>query len=251
MSPSPEPGMVPPAGEGADPVGASGLAGARSAPGRAAPARRVDFRLYAITDRQRCAPYPLAEVVARLAEAGVGAVQVREKDLSVDQVVALAAAVVAACRPHGCRVLVNASVEAAVRLAADGVQLPASAPAVARVRAPAPWPLLVGCSVHSLEEALRRGEEGADFLTASPVYPTPSKPGYGPTLGLEGLRRICRAVSIPVFALAGVTPQRVAECLDQGAWGVAVMSGLMEPQAAPARVRAYRARIARHGEGRP
>ena len=99
--------------------------------------------------------------------------------------------------------------------------------------------LTVGCSVHTLTEAKSREAEGADFVTYSPIFPTLSKPGYGPAVGLDHLRKASEAVNVPVFALGGVTPERVSGCISAGAYGVAVMSGLMSPQVGVCQAKAY------------
>ena len=96
----------------------------------------------------------------------------------------------------------------------------------------------VGASAHSLEEA--RGLD-ADFLTLSPIFEPISKSGHGPPLGLEALTEVCHEVRRPVYALGGVTPTRVRPCLEAGAWGVAVLGGIM---AAPDPWEAARAYLA-------
>jgi thiamine-phosphate pyrophosphorylase len=68
---------------------------------------------------------------------------------------------------------------------------------------------------------------GADYVTASPVFVTASKPGYGPPLGLDGLARIVAAARGPVIALGGITEGNAAECLAAGACGIAVMGEVM------------------------
>jgi thiamine-phosphate pyrophosphorylase len=159
----------------------------------------------------------------------VSAIQLREKDLSLAELVELARPIVKLCHTYNAQVFINSHIEAALTLGADGVHLPASTPPIPEVIAPINDCLIVGCSTHTTDEAKRREAEGANFVAYSPVYPTVSKPGYGPAVGLEGLREVTRQVHIPVFALGGVTPERVKECLDAGAFGVAVMSGLMTP----------------------
>lgn len=73
-----------------------------------------------------------------------------------------------------------------------------------------------------------RGAAGSAFVTISPVAPTPSKPGYGPPLGTEGVRTAVEAAgSMPVFALGGVTPANAREFLAAGAYGVAVMGPVL------------------------
>ena len=195
-------------------------------------------RLYAITDRRLCAPQPLAEVVRELLDAGVRFLQVREKDLRPEELQTLADPIVRLCHDYDARALINACPEAATAVGADGVHLPGAAGPVEKIRAVSGRPWLVGCSTHDAEEVRKREAQGADFVVFGPVHPTDSKPGYGPAQGPAGLRRIVESVELPVFALGGVSPDRVKACLDAGAFGVAVMSGLMRAGRRE-RVRAY------------
>ena len=121
----------------------------------------------------------------------------------------------------------------------DGVHLPGDSASVGKVIEETNRRFIIGCSVHTLVEAKQREMEGADFITYSPIYSTLSKPGYGPVIGpdkigiendLAGLRNVTEEVNIPVFALGGITPERVSECRDAGAYGVAAMSGVMSPE---------------------
>ena len=84
---------------------------------------------------------------------------------------------------------------------------------------------MVGCSVHDLDVARRIQMSGANFVTYSPIYPMMSKPH--PAVGLESLKQIVESLDIPVFALGGITPNKVTECLNSGAFGIAVMSSVM------------------------
>jgi hypothetical protein len=88
-----------------------------------------------------------------------------------------------------------------------------------RVRDPLVASSGVGVSVHSLDEA-RAVADHVDYLIASPVHPTPSKPGHC-GMGLAGLRAICAGVDVPVFALGGITVDGIAQCFDAGAYGIA------------------------------
>lgn len=97
----------------------------------------------------------------------------------------------------------------------------------------------VSAAVHSVEEAVAAAASGAEALLFSPVFATTSKPGAAPA-GLEALREVCTAVpDTPVLALGGVTPERVDDCLASGAWGVAVLSGILDGQDPAGAVRAY------------
>ena len=211
--------------------------------------KRIDFRLYVITNRHQCASTPLVEVVSELLDAGVTAIQLREKDLDDTELLQLAQPIAELCRNYEAKLFINTSTRVAREVGAAGVHLPANAENVGGVCNPDPVGgvcnpdadenLYVGCSVHSLDAAQRREAEGADFVTYSPIYPTASKPGYGPVVGIEGLAKIVKNVRLPVFALGGITPARVAECLAAGAFGVAVMSGIMSPTDARQQAKRY------------
>lgn len=199
----------------------------------------MGFRLYVITDRHRCAPTPLIDVVSELLDAGVNAVQLREKDLDNTELIQLAQPIAELCRDYEAKLFINTNTHIALEVGAAGVHLPAKAESVKTVKTQTDENLYVGCSVHSLDAAQKRKTEGADFVTYSPIYPTASKPGYGPVVGVERLAEMAESVKLPVFALGGITPDRVDECLAAGAFGVAVMSGVMSPANAGEQARRY------------
>ena len=195
--------------------------------------------MYAITDRHRCAPTPLTAVISELLDAGITAIQLREKDLSSEELNHFAQPIAELCQNYKAKLFINTYTCVAHNVGAAGVHLPASAESVDSVRAQTDGNFYIGCSVHSFAEAEKREAEGADFLTYSPIYPTASKPGYGPVVGIENLAKLVERVKLPVFALGGVTPTRVTECLAAGAFGVAVMSGVMSPKNAEKQAKSY------------
>ena len=206
--------------------------------------KNVDFKLYAITDRHQCAPTPLADVVSELLDAGITAIQLREKDLSDTELIELARPIAELCRNYKAKLFINTSDKVLQRstmsiAGATGVHLPENAASVTEVKAQTGDDFYLGCSVHSLDAAQRREAEGADFVTYSPIYPTTSKPEYGPAVGITSLATVAEGVKLPVFALGGITPARVAACLTAGAFGVAVMSGVMSPENAGQHARRY------------
>ena len=199
----------------------------------------IDFKVYAITNRRSCAPTPLVNVVSALLDAGVTAIQLREKDLNDTELIELAQPIAKLCRNYEAKLFINTNTHIALEVGASGIHLPANAESIETVKARTKDNFYVGCSVHSLEAAQKRAAEGADFVTYSPIYPTTSKPGYGPAVGIEGLAEVVKTVKLPVFALGGITPTRVSECLAAGAFGVAVMSGVMSPTGAGEQARRY------------
>jgi thiamine-phosphate pyrophosphorylase len=110
---------------------------------------------------------------------------------------------------------------------ADGVHLgQASIPAYA-VRKIIGDKMMIGVSTHNQGEALTAENEGADFITFGPIYPTLSKLKYGKPVGVESLKKIAERVGIPIFGIGGIKPDNTKEVLDAGAYGVAVISGIL------------------------
>lgn len=181
--------------------------------------------LLAITDRTQAA-LPLPELADRLFAAGLRWLSLREKDLSREEQLVLARALVERARPWGAVVMVHGDPALAREAGAAGVHLADGGdPAEAR-RLLGPG-ALVGLSAHGPDGLRRAAEGGADYATLSPVFPSSSKPGYGPVLGPEGLRLLFQETPIPILALGGVGVETVAACLDAGAAGVAVMGEMM------------------------
>jgi thiamine-phosphate pyrophosphorylase len=178
-------------------------------------------------------------VVEECFEAGLRAVQLREKDLSGRELLALAEAIGAAAGRHRARVLINDRLDVAWAAGAAGVQRTHRSLPVAVLRALAPPPFLLGASVHSREEAVAAAGEGADFVIFGPVYDTPSKRAYGAPQGLAALETVARAVDRPVLAVGGVTPERARDALAAGASGVAVVSAILSAARPGAAVRAF------------
>ncbi|MET7821035.1 thiamine phosphate synthase [Micromonospora zamorensis] len=158
----------------------------------------------------------LDRVVAGAVAGGVRWVVLREKDLPRAERTALAVDLRAILADVG-GTLVVAGLDP---LGGDAVHLPAAGPY------PPPTHNLVGRSCHNEAELNRLTTE--HYATVSPVWPTKTKPGYGPPLGPAGLRKLIRTSNVPVLALGGVeTPEQVTACVKAGAVGVAVLGAIM------------------------
>jgi thiamine-phosphate diphosphorylase len=182
-------------------------------------------RLHLISDRRLC-PLDRFPELARLAvDAGVDAVHLREKDLPGRPLAEVGRAL---RRAIGGRALlfVNERVDVALVVGADGVQLPEAGLSPREVREIAGSRLLIGRSVHDVEGAEQAAAEGADFVIAGNVYETGSKPGQAGR-GLEFVRWLAERCPLPVIAIGGIIPERVPEVVRAGAWGVAVISGIL------------------------
>ena len=173
---------------------------------------------YLITDRQSAGGLDqLVKCLQRAIDAGVELVQIREKDLSARQLMALIAAL---DRKHA-RILVNGRMDVALASGADGVHLPSDSPAPNLFRQLAPAGFLIGVSCHSVQQVLLAEQGDADFTVLGTIFATPSKLAYGEPLGLRVLHEAAHSAAIPVFALGGVNDTNREACQRAGARGIA------------------------------
>jgi len=169
-------------------------------------------------DQRRCVLAKIAECVA----AGVDYIQLREKDLGRGELYRLAEEAMRLI-PSGARtlLLINSRVDIALACGAHGVHLPANGLGARDARAifekAGKRDALVVVSTHSVEEVLYSREQGADFVVFGPVFEKNAE------LAVNGLARLAEAcrVSIPVFALGGVTVENAGQCREKGAAGIA------------------------------
>ena len=169
----------------------------------------------------------MLEAVEKALQGGVKAVQLREKDLGIRQLLDLAYRMRALTAAYGAKLFINDRVDIALAVDADGVHLGCTSIPVSAARKASGGRLMVGASTHSLREAKQAEEDGADFVTLGPVYETPSKMQYGRPIGIELLNEAARNCNIPVFAIGGIKIGRIGEVLGQGAFGAALISAVL------------------------
>ena len=166
----------------------------------------------------------------RALDGGATALMVRERGLSTRELADFSEQVRERTRRRGAWLIVNDRVDIALAVEADAVHLGWQSLDIERVRALAGERLRIGYSTHSIEEALACQERGADYVTFSPVFFTPSKAGLVEVQGLDGVRRLCGAggLRIPCVGLGGITPDTAAQVRAQGAAGVAVIRAALD-----------------------
>jgi 8-oxo-dGTP diphosphatase len=176
---------------------------------------------YAITHAGEIgAKQQLIRLDQRLAH-GLRLIQVREKDLPVLELERFAAAVIALARPHGAQVLINADIDLAMRLGADGVHLTAAQLSRLERKPALGW---CAASCHNAKELERAARLGVDFAVLGPVQATPTHPDVLP-LGWEGFADLVRGASLPIFALGGMKPDDLDTAWRCGAQGIAMVRG--------------------------
>ena len=151
--------------------------------------------------------------------------QIREKKLPTRTLYDLVARAAEITRGTATRLLVNDRFDVARAAGADGVHLTSVSLPARIVREVCGSEFLIGVSTHSLDEARRARDEGADFVVFGPVFETESKRGFGPPQGLEKLRRVTGELrGFPVLAIGGVTLDNAESCYAAGASGFAGIS---------------------------
>jgi thiamine-phosphate pyrophosphorylase len=181
------------------------------------------------------------EVVRRAVDLGADMIQIRAKELCARDLMRLVERAVAIA---GRRVLVNTRADVAIACGAGGVHLPGNSPitplrlleheasrrvSTRQARVPAPQSgeatFLIGASCHTVGELQRAEGEGADFAVFGPVFESPAK---GPAVGVEALRAAVQSVTMPVYALGGVTEENAELCMEAGAYGIAGIRFFLE-----------------------
>ena len=181
--------------------------------------------LYAVTDRMWTGKQTLMEQVEDALKGGATCVQLREKELDEAAFLQEALEMKALCEKYHVPFFVNDNVEIAVKCKADGIHVGQSDMATAKVRQTVGEDMMIGVSVHSVEEALAAVRNGADCLGVGAMFSTSTKADAN-VLTKEVLKEICDAVDVPVVAIGGISKGNMAELKGTGIDGVALVSAI-------------------------
>ncbi|SPP65674.1 Thiamine-phosphate synthase [Nitrospira lenta] len=193
----------------------------------ACPMLPVNFRLLLVTDRSLVHGRSLESALRESVASGVQAIQLRERDLPTRELLSLTQQIRAVTQERAVPLLINDRVDLAVALDLGGVHLRASSLPVSAARRVVGRHRLIGVSAHSVAEARQAGDDGADYVILGPIFETPSKREFGDPLGFAVLADACRHSSVPVFAIGGITRERIESVRDAGAFGVAMIGGIL------------------------
>ena len=186
-----------------------------------------------VTDSSVRLNAPMEDVVARAVSGGVGMVQVREKTIPSGDLYRLASNLRLVTRGKAL-LIVNERVDVALAVDADGVHLPSHALPVRVAKQLGGERLLVGRSVHGVEEAAIAERDGADYLILGTIYGTASHPG-GKVSGPRLIAEVKARVQTPIYAIGGIDASNAGETMRAGADGIAVIRSILgaaDPQAA-------------------
>ena len=181
--------------------------------------------LYAVTDRAWVGKQSLYEQVESALKGGVTCVQLREKDMDDEAFLNEAMEISALCKQYGVPLFINDNVEIAIKCHADGIHVGQEDMEAAQVRQKVGDDMMIGVSVHSVEEALEAVRNGADCLGVGAMFSTSTKTNIE-VLSKEVLKDICAAVDIPVVAIGGITKSNISQLVGTGIAGVALVSAI-------------------------
>lgn len=187
----------------------------------------MDWTLYVITDAQLSRGRSHLEVAREAIKGGASLIQFRDKEMTTRELVETARRLKELTKKKGVPFIINDRLDVALAVDADGVHVGQDDMPAALTRQLIGPDKILGVSASTVEEALQAEREGADYVSASPVFTTPTKPDAPPPTGLEGLRAIVEAVNLPVIAIGGINEENVTEVMEAGAQGVAVISAVV------------------------
>jgi thiamine-phosphate pyrophosphorylase len=187
----------------------------------------IDYSLYLVTDRRLAGNRPLETIVAAAVRGGVTCVQLREKDCTSREFIARALALKKQLISAQIPLIINDRVDIAQAVGADGVHLGQTDMPLQMAKAILKDAMLIGISAESFKDAIEAEKGGADYISVSPIYPTPTKTDTAAPLGLAGVRDIRRAVTVPLIGIGGLDAQNAADVIKAGADGVAVVSAIV------------------------
>ena len=190
---------------------------------------KKNMLLYAVTDRAWIGKQSLYEQVEAALKGGATCVQLREKDLNENDFLAEALEISALCRQYSVPFFINDNVEIALKCKADGIHVGQEDMSTAQVRQKVGSDMMIGVSVHSVEEALEAVKNGADCLGVGAMFSTSTKTDAS-VLSKEVLQKICTAVDVPVVAIGGISKSNISELSGTGVDGVALVSAIFSAE---------------------
>ncbi|MEW6599387.1 MAG: thiamine phosphate synthase [Nitrospirota bacterium] len=181
--------------------------------------------LYLVTDT-RIAGLSHTRIVRRMINAGIRTIQLREKCLSKKDIYHTAVDIRKFTKKCGVVFIMNDYPDIALAVDADGVHLGQEDMPVAEARKIIGKQKIIGVSTHSLSQAIRAQEDGADYIGFGPMFHTTTKDAGSPR-GITSLRRVAQHITIPIVAIGGITWENVNTVLKSGADATAVSSGIL------------------------
>jgi thiamine-phosphate pyrophosphorylase len=187
--------------------------------------RFIEAGLYLVTSESLSNGRSTLSIVRAAMAGGVRLVQLREKDLPLRDLLRLAGEVRRLTDDAGALLIMNDRLDVALAVGADGVHLGQEDLPVNAARRIAP-DLIIGASTHSIEEARAAEAAGASYINIGPIFPTRTKEWNRGFLGLEGIRAIAPAISIPFTVMGGIKRTHIPELVRAGVHTIAMVTAV-------------------------
>ena len=182
--------------------------------------------LYVITDSRAQRGRSHLEVLAQALEGGADLVQLRDKDVSRDDLIAIGKGLKPLCKKWGALLIVNDRLEVAEAIDADGVHIGQGDIPIEVARSLLGKKRVLGVSTHTLDQALTAEAAGADYIGVGPIFQTPTKPD-APPVGIRLISQVKGKIRIPFVAIGGINLSTLDSVLEAGAESVAVVRAVV------------------------
>lgn len=200
-----------------------------------------DLSLYLVTDRELSLGRNLEWIVEEAVKGGVTMVQLREKDCSTREFIALAVKLKETLSNYNVPLIINDRVDVALAANADGLHIGQSDMDYATARRLLRYGKIIGLSVESMEQVYEANETDVNYIGISPVFSTNTKTNTAPPFGLKGITEVMAVSKHPAVAIGGINNTNAAAVLQAGANGIAVVSAICsanDPQEAARELKA-------------
>jgi thiamine-phosphate pyrophosphorylase len=203
--------------------------------------------LYVIIDTQALKERSHVEAAAQAIRGGAMAIQLRDKLLSKKELLPIAQELKNLCAEHNLLFIMNDYLDLALATDADGLHLGQDDLPVRVARKLLPIDKILGISTTTVDQAVAAESEGADYIAVGSIYPTSSKE-TAKVVGLDRLRQIRQAVTLPLVAIGGVTKDNVGKVMAAGANSVAIISAILQAKDIEAAARQIVDKLETHRE---
>lgn len=207
------------------------------------PPLKEALRLYLVTDPVLHGGRGVIPTCRLALETGVRFVQLRDKNASTADLYKTGMELRALCDEYSAWFVVNDRIDVAQAVGAHGVHLGQSDMPAGPARSVMGHEAVIGVSVRTVSEARAASEAGADYIAANLVFSTDTKKDLGEPLGLDMVRKLSEASSLPLVAIGGIKPVNAASVIDAGCVGVAVVTGIMNSASPAMEVKRYLAAL--------
>lgn len=183
-------------------------------------------RLHVLTDTVLQSRFTHTELARLAIKGGADTIQFRQKSGTTREMIEIVRQLKQLCMDNGATLVVNDRIDVAIAAEAEGVHLGQDDFPIPLARKLLGENRIIGGSAATLEDAQKCLAEGADYIGFGPVYPTTSKEDADPVTGIKLLKQAVEAISIPIIAIGGISPENTPEVMQTGARGIAVISAV-------------------------